>query len=218
MTEIEFINDDFDRAEYFQSLVLTRATGGEIDENHYVQAAILTDRFTHDDEVVDDLLSQINSKVDQWKAQIKTAVYMDWRKEFTNTDFDNATAYGYYSHNGEQVPSIKTFALDRYTTITQELQNINFSCATSTTSTTKPASLLAVFPNPAKDKLQLKLHENLWGEQIMYQILDLNGSILETKQLIGDVISLEKLQTGLFVLKCFDENGNVATKKIMVVD
>ena len=37
LTEIEFINDDFDRAEYFQSLVLTRATGGEIDENHYVQ-------------------------------------------------------------------------------------------------------------------------------------------------------------------------------------
>ena len=35
--EIEFINDDFDRAEYFQRLVLTKATGGEVDDQHYVQ-------------------------------------------------------------------------------------------------------------------------------------------------------------------------------------
>ncbi len=30
-----------------------------IDENHYIQAATLTDRFTHDDEVVDDLLCEL---------------------------------------------------------------------------------------------------------------------------------------------------------------
>ncbi|MDA7746015.1 abortive infection family protein [Psychromonas sp.] len=35
LTEIEFINDDFDRVEYLQSLVLTKATGGEVDDNHY---------------------------------------------------------------------------------------------------------------------------------------------------------------------------------------
>ena len=39
-----------------------------IDENHYLQAAVLTDRFTHDDEVVDDLLGQINSEVDHFSA------------------------------------------------------------------------------------------------------------------------------------------------------
>tara|TARA_R100001591_G_scaffold116652_1_gene134117 strand:- start:17 stop:994 length:978 start_codon:yes stop_codon:yes gene_type:complete len=39
-----------------------------IDENHYVQTAILTDRFTHDDEVVDDLLDQINNKVEHFTA------------------------------------------------------------------------------------------------------------------------------------------------------
>ncbi|MEG3754016.1 abortive infection family protein [Psychromonas arctica] len=40
MTEIEFINDDFDRVEYFQTLVLNRATSGEVsdvDKNHYIQ-------------------------------------------------------------------------------------------------------------------------------------------------------------------------------------
>ena len=39
-----------------------------IDENHYIQAAVLTDRFTHDDEVVDDLLGQINNEVDHFTA------------------------------------------------------------------------------------------------------------------------------------------------------
>jgi hypothetical protein len=32
-----------------------------VDENHYIQAATLTDRLAHDDEVVDELLSQIDS-------------------------------------------------------------------------------------------------------------------------------------------------------------
>ena len=39
-----------------------------LDENHYIQAATLTDRFTHDNEVVDDLLGQINNEVDHFTA------------------------------------------------------------------------------------------------------------------------------------------------------
>lgn len=35
LTEIEFIDDDFDRVEYLQSLVLTKATGGEVNDIHY---------------------------------------------------------------------------------------------------------------------------------------------------------------------------------------
>lgn len=34
-----------------------------VDENHYIQAATLTDRFTHDDETVDDLLGQIDGEI-----------------------------------------------------------------------------------------------------------------------------------------------------------
>jgi hypothetical protein len=34
--EIEFINNDFERAEYFQSILLARATGGDADDNHYL--------------------------------------------------------------------------------------------------------------------------------------------------------------------------------------
>ena len=39
-----------------------------IDENHYIQAAVLTDRFTHDDEVVDELVGQITNEIDHFTA------------------------------------------------------------------------------------------------------------------------------------------------------
>jgi hypothetical protein len=39
-----------------------------VDENHYIQAATLTDRLAHDDEVVDELLSQIDREVDHFSA------------------------------------------------------------------------------------------------------------------------------------------------------
>ena len=39
-----------------------------IDENHIIQAAILTDRFAHDDGVIDDLLGQIHDEVEHFSA------------------------------------------------------------------------------------------------------------------------------------------------------
>ena len=35
--EIEFIKSDFDKAEYLQSILLARSTGGDADDNHYIQ-------------------------------------------------------------------------------------------------------------------------------------------------------------------------------------
>ena len=49
-----------------------------IDDNHYVQAAVLTNKFIDDDEVVDDLLKQIDRKVEQYTgddAYDETPVY-----------------------------------------------------------------------------------------------------------------------------------------------
>ena len=39
-----------------------------IDESHIIQAATLTDRFSHDDEVIDSLLSQIHAEVHHFSA------------------------------------------------------------------------------------------------------------------------------------------------------
>lgn len=36
-SEIEFIESDFDKAEYLQSMLLARSTGGDANDNHYLQ-------------------------------------------------------------------------------------------------------------------------------------------------------------------------------------
>ena len=60
-----------------------------IDENHYIQAAILTDKFTHDDEVVDDLLEQIDNEVEHFTADgayDETPIYEKMLAHSANAD------------------------------------------------------------------------------------------------------------------------------------
>ncbi len=48
----------------------------------------------------------LNTRIETLKGQIKAEIYADWRKEFTNSDFNNHTTnYGYYAHNGEVIPT-----------------------------------------------------------------------------------------------------------------
>ena len=39
-----------------------------IDEHHFIQAATLTDRFSHDDEAIGDLLGQVHDEVHHFSA------------------------------------------------------------------------------------------------------------------------------------------------------
>ena len=60
-----------------------------IDENHYIQAAMLTDRFTTDEEVVDDLLYQIYADVAQFTgdgAYDTSFVYQSMLRHSPNAD------------------------------------------------------------------------------------------------------------------------------------
>lgn len=157
----------------------------------------------------------LNTKVDGWKSQIATAVYTDWRKEFSNTDFDNATDYGYYAHNNEQVPAMKTFAKDRYETIATALSNTNFNCVNSTSSIKK--STFKVTPNPAIDNLYLDFDETIWKATINYEIINLNGQIIQSGQVEKSIINIQSLNKGLFILKCFDEKGNFEVVEIMIL-
>ncbi len=157
-----------------------------------------------------------NVKIEYWKTQIKAAVYTDWRKDFTNTDFNNATSYGYYWHNGEHTPAMKTFAKERYETITTALQNQNFNCTTTTNSTLAKTSKIIVSPNPASDKIYLDLDISIWKEDLNYQIININGQIVQFGTMNNQVIATENLNNGLYILKCFDENGNFAMNQILI--
>ncbi len=160
--------------------------------------------------------SVINTKVDNWKTQIQAAIYLDWRKEFSNTDFDNATDYGYYFHNNEQVPAIKSFTKDRFETITTALQNINFNCTNSTASTVPNKTNLKISPNPTTDRIYLDFDENLWETSINYEIINLTGQIQQKGKTENDTVNISRLNNGMYIFKAFDNKGNTAIQEIVI--
>jgi beta-glucanase (GH16 family) len=73
---------------------------------------------------------------------------------------------------------------------------------------------LIVFPNPAKDKLNLKIAENQIGSQVtLYSILgqELNSYILKTEETILDV---SHYQNGIYLLK-INTNSGIQTYKFI---
>lgn len=162
--------------------------------------------------------TNLNNTIDQWKAQIQSAVYLDWRKEFTNNDFNNATAYGYYVHNGEYVPAMKTFAQDRFIKITQELSDLNYNCSTGLQSETTQQKPINVFPNPTNDFINIELGEIDNIEKINYQIININGQLMQFGQLRNRVIDIQNLPCGFYTLTLLNINEPIAITKILKFD
>ena len=83
----------------------------------------------------------------------------------------------------------------------------------ATENTTKPKDLF-LFPNPATDKLNLKISENQIGNQVtIYSILgqELNSYILNTEETILDVTNY---QNGIYLLK-INTNSGIQTYKFI---
>jgi beta-glucanase (GH16 family) len=83
----------------------------------------------------------------------------------------------------------------------------------ATANTTKPKDLV-LFPNPAKDKLNLKIKDNQIGSQvIIYSILgqELNSYILNTEETILDI---SHYQNGMYLLK-INTNSGIQTYKFI---
>ena len=102
--------------------------------------------------------NSINSKIDQWKTQIQQAVYDDYRKVASNSDFDDGIEHGYFNVHGlTDVPALKTLFFERYTLIKQGLINENFNCTVGITER-ELLSALDVYPNPIKGSVNIELN------------------------------------------------------------
>lgn len=72
------------------------------------------------------------------------------------------------------------------------------------------------FPNPTTDFLNLSV-ENYADNNLLYQLFDINGKLLETKKLDGNQtgIVMSKLEPATYFLKVSDHNKEVKTFKII---
>jgi spore coat protein CotH len=154
-----------------------------------------------------------NNTIDQLKAKIKSAVYSDWRKEFTNSDFDNATAYGYHAHNGELVPAMKTFASDRFIKITQDLGALNYSCATGLQDTNAEQMPIKAFPNPADERINIVLNGENMANEFTYQIIGFDGCVLQKGTIEQGQIGIKNLPAGFYALRILVNHQQIAATK-----
>jgi hypothetical protein len=120
--------------------------------------------------------SIIFAKIDQWKNQIQQAVYDDYRKVASNSDFDNGTEYGYYSVHGlTNVPALKTLLSARYSLIQQGLINEGYSCTVDIKEAKSVLSNINIYPNPFKSNLTIEFNLNE-QTQIEVFVTDLLGN------------------------------------------
>ncbi len=75
---------------------------------------------------------------------------------------------------------------------------------------------LSVFPNPTNDYLSLQISDAA-KEDLIYQLLDLNGKLLESKKIINktEIIYTVHLAPTTYFLKIIQNNKDVKTFKII---
>ncbi len=81
------------------------------------------------------------------------------------------------------------------------------------------SSQLVVFPNPNKGKFNVSLNQST-GNNINISVYDVRGRLVYNKQYknsfnFNEIINLKTIQSGLYLLKVFTENGQ-ANKKILI--
>ena len=169
----------------------------------------------------------INPVIDGWKTQISQAVYDDTRKTFTNQDFDQALETGYFQHNFENVPALKTFFAERFDVISQELAATNFICNATgiTESETTPESyfLAQNFPNPFNATTQISYRLKAGGH-VTLKLYDVTGA--EYLQLVNKFqgageykveLDASSLASGLYFYR-LQINGFAKARRMLLIN
>ncbi len=143
--------------------------------------------------------SRLINLIDQWRAQIESAVYEDTRKEFDNARFDQGTEYGYFNHAGEEfVPGMKTFVVDRWKFVQQQLAMLGKTCESTATQEIKDFAGIKIFPNPAQGFLTIEWLDEAADRSI--KIMDANGRLVMDIETWSPTIDIRALPEGLYFL------------------
>ena len=149
-------------------------------------------------------IQTMEPKIDSLANLIRTSVYADPNKFFTNQNFEdnlenNITVTG--NPGGNNIPGLKSFITNRWNSMTGQVSSF---CAISTGEITDEQDLL-LFPNPATDIIQFTLHEpatveiiNSLGEIIFTQFMN-NGN---------HQLNINNYSQGVYFFMLKNENKN----------
>jgi len=158
--------------------------------------------------------------IDQWRTQIEQAVYDDWRKEFDNTLFDQATEYGYFPFGwGENVPAMKTFVNDRWTFIKSQMSDMSIDCSSITATNEIVFNRELLFaPNPVTNWLQINVPTNEDYKIDKVEIYNLHGQHLQAFNGNGQTslsLDLSKVKSGFYLTKVYFSEREFVVRKVV---
>lgn len=165
--------------------------------------------------------SVLNPKIDSIYNLIKTDVYADPLKMFTNAQFDN-NINANITVGSTTYPGLKSFIQNRNTSIQNELLTLGYNCSVvmGLKDAQKDNNNLTVYPNPTNGKFSIE-YTLTSNEDVTIQINDILGkTIFEIKDKT-QTIGLHKqeinsaLKQGVYNINLATPNG-IINKKLIV--
>lgn len=147
--------------------------------------------------------------INKWKAQIRQAVYDDYRKDFTNQDFDDTLEEGFFDLNFEQVPALKSFFKTRFDVISNGLTDEQFSCMSPVWEAAKYFSI-SLSPNPTSGILFFQTKEIV--ENVV--VFDTFGRRIKMIAQPKSELDLSDLPAGVYFIS-FEKEGAKTVERIV---
>lgn len=156
--------------------------------------------------------TSINNRIDFLKSQIQDAVYADWRKVYSNQDFEETTGYGRFNIDANEFEGLKTFFSERYELIKQSLMDEGYSCTpTSVSNNIGHVADIEIFPNPNTGYLNIKGD----GPIQKLTVYDMRGRKLRQFSQPDSPLEIKDLKAGMYLISVLI-NHQITTTKIIV--
>jgi hypothetical protein len=159
--------------------------------------------------------------IDSIADAIRASVYADWRKEYSNTQFENNLTNAIadpFGPPGSTIYGLKDFIESRDASITSQLSALGYSCILSNTDVALDDAMSAVVhPNPFQDQITVDRTNPSaeWG----WQVTDLTGNGILAGNLPAGAgsaqIEMADLASGMYLLTLTNERGERHTVRIL---
>lgn len=158
----------------------------------------------------------LDDKIDSVYNVIKTSVYADTLKMFSNQDFEDNidTTVTVSSGFSKQIPGLKEFIEKRLSNMNQQLMALGYPSLINEKVKNNNENIF-ISPNPATDYIILK--PNTYAEKININIYDYTGKMVLTKTVNSqEQINISHLSSGIYAYNIILNNKHTQTGKIII--
>lgn len=149
--------------------------------------------------------------IDSVANVIRTDVYADPNKFYTNQNFEDNLTIDIVSSGpgGGTILGLKNFITDRRASI--ETQLAPFGCYLSVQDPAATESSLTLFPNPVSDVLYYNLPTSWYNEKYVVEVLDLTGRVVQANEIYPSAtnssVEVSNLTQGVYLLRISNFEG-----------